>query len=124
MPETLTDLKEGISRVVQQIVEQFRPQKVILFGSYAYGEPHEGSDLDLLVVTPKPPSREEAWKVTYELGKHLPIPLQIFFMSPEEFEETKDVVGGLAYPAHHWGMALYEAAEVMKVNEDNIRSRS
>ena len=41
-----------------------------------------------------------------------------------EFQETKDVVGGLAYPAHHWGMALYEAAEVMKVNEDNIRSRS
>ena len=119
MPETLTDLKEGISRVVQQIVEQFRPQKVILFGSYAYGEPHEGSDLDLLVVTPKPPPREEAWKVTYELGKHLPIPLQIFFMSPEEFEETKDVVGGLAYPAHHWGMVLYEAAKVIKVNRVN-----
>ncbi|RKY69990.1 MAG: nucleotidyltransferase domain-containing protein, partial [Candidatus Latescibacterota bacterium] len=36
------------------------------------------------------------------------IPLQIFFMSSEEFEETKDVVGGLAYPAHHWGMVLYE----------------
>ena len=59
MPETLTDLKEGISRVVQQIVEKFHPQKVILFGSYAYGEPHEGSDLDLLVVTPKPPPRIE-----------------------------------------------------------------
>ncbi|RLB04005.1 MAG: nucleotidyltransferase domain-containing protein [Deltaproteobacteria bacterium] len=101
-------LKEGISRVVRQIMELFHPQKVILFGSYAYGEPHEGSDLDLLVVTPKPPPQGEVWKVAYEFGKHLPIPLQIFFMSPEEFEETKDVVGGLAYPAHHWGMVLYE----------------
>ena len=98
----------NIQKVLQKIIEKFRPEKVILFGSYAYGEPHEGSDLDLLVVTPKPPPREEAWKVTYELGKHLPIPLQIFFMSSEEFEETKDVVGGLAYPAHHWGMVLYE----------------
>ena len=30
-------------------------------------------------------------------------------MSPEEFEETKDVVGGIAYPAAHWGKPLYEA---------------
>ena len=37
----------------------------------------------------------------------------------DEFEETKDVVGGLAYPAHHWGMVLYEAAEVIKVNRVN-----
>ena len=36
-------------------------------------------------------------------------PLQLVFMSPEEFEETKDVVGGVAYPASHGGTSLYEA---------------
>jgi hypothetical protein len=35
--------------------------------------------------------------------------VQLIFMSPEEFEETKDVVGGIAYPAAHWGKSLYEA---------------
>lgn len=106
--KTTVTLKD-IRKIVQQIVKRFRPQKVILFGSYAYGEPHEGSDIDLLIVVPNPPSRREGWRVASELGQHSPLPLQIIFMSPEEFEETKDVVGGLAYPAHHWGKVLYEA---------------
>jgi len=97
-----------IRRIAQRIAERFSPQKVILFGSYAYGKPHEGSDIDLLVVMPNPPTRREACKIAQELGRSLLISLQIFFMGPEEFEETKDVVGGLAYPAHHWGKVLYE----------------
>jgi hypothetical protein len=36
------------------------------------------------------------------------LPLQIVFMSPEEFEETKEVVGGLAYPAYQRGKILHE----------------
>jgi uncharacterized protein len=36
------------------------------------------------------------------------MPLQIVFMDPDEFEETWDVVGGLAYPAWHKGRLLYE----------------
>ena len=39
-----------IQKIIQQIVERFSPQKVILFGSYAYGKPTEDSDVDLLVV--------------------------------------------------------------------------
>lgn len=80
-----------IQPLVRQIVERFHPRKVILFGSYAYGEPYEGSDVDLLVVVPDPPQRREAWRSASELGKGYPVPLQIVFMSPEEFEETKDV---------------------------------
>jgi predicted nucleotidyltransferase len=41
---------EVLQKLVQQIVNGFHPQKVILFGSYAYGMPREDSDLDLLVV--------------------------------------------------------------------------
>ena len=40
----------GIRNVTRQIVQQFHPQKVILFGSYAYGQPTEDSDVDLLVI--------------------------------------------------------------------------
>lgn len=36
----------------QQIVEQFQPEQIILFGSYAYGQPSQGSDVDLLVILP------------------------------------------------------------------------
>lgn len=41
---------ESIQRVTQQIVERFLPRKVILFGSYAYGQSTADSDVDLLVV--------------------------------------------------------------------------
>ena len=102
-------IQEEAQRVVQQIVRRFHPLKVILFGSYAYGQPHEGSDLDLLVVVPNPLSRREGWKVASELRQYSSLPLQIIFVSPEEFEETKDVVGGVVYPAYHWGKVLYEA---------------
>jgi predicted nucleotidyltransferase len=46
-----------IQKIVQQIVEHFHPQQVILFGSYAHGAPTEDSDVDLLVVmeTEEPP---------------------------------------------------------------------
>ena len=39
-----------IQAVVARIVEGYRPDRIILFGSYAYGTPTEDSDLDLLVV--------------------------------------------------------------------------
>jgi len=42
----------AIRRFVRQIAERFHPQKIILFGSYAYGEPHAESDVDLLVIMP------------------------------------------------------------------------
>jgi uncharacterized protein len=40
----------AIRRFARRIAERFQPDKIILFGSYAYGQPHEESDVDLLVV--------------------------------------------------------------------------
>jgi len=42
--------EELLQRMVVDIVQQFRPEKVILFGSYAWGTPRPDSDVDLLVV--------------------------------------------------------------------------
>ena len=38
----------AIRRYARQIAEKFQPDKIILFGSYAYGQPHEWSDVDIL----------------------------------------------------------------------------
>ncbi|MCS6772974.1 MAG: nucleotidyltransferase domain-containing protein [Anaerolineae bacterium] len=100
---------EAIREIVAKVVQRFEPKRVILFGSYAYGTPHEGSDLDLLVVLDKVPPQEERIKAVLELSASSPVSLQIVFMQTDAFEETKDVVGGLAYPAHHQGRVLYEA---------------
>jgi len=44
--------RSHIQRYVQQVAKQFQPDKIILFSSYAYGEPTEDSDVDLLVIMP------------------------------------------------------------------------
>ncbi len=48
--------KRLILEVAKRIEEQYRPKKIILFGSYAYGEPAQDSDVDLLIIknTDKP----------------------------------------------------------------------
>ncbi len=45
-------VKAEIKNLCRQIVENFQPQKIILFGSHAYGKPNADSDVDLLVVMP------------------------------------------------------------------------
>ena len=41
-----------IAELSERIVREFHPEKIILFGSYAYGQPGPDSDVDLLVVLP------------------------------------------------------------------------
>ena len=47
---TATEIPERVERIVERIVETYAPQQVILFGSFAYGEPNSDSDLDLLII--------------------------------------------------------------------------
>lgn len=107
MATTDSPVRELTDGLVQEIARRFRPNRIILFGSFAYGKPHRDSDLDLLIVTDPSPSRAEALRFARELSEQSPLPLQTVFMPSQAFEETKDVVGGLAYPAHHWGQTLY-----------------
>jgi len=44
------NIKNLVSQIVDKIVIEYQPKKIILFGSYAYGEPNEDSDIDLLII--------------------------------------------------------------------------
>jgi predicted nucleotidyltransferase len=59
-----------IDALVQHIAEHFSPDKIILFGSYAYGQPTRWSDVDLLVVMDVPP--EKAAEVMMKILRSLP----------------------------------------------------
>ncbi len=45
-----TRARKIIIEIVDRIIKVYKPKKVILFGSYAYGEPTEDSDIDLLII--------------------------------------------------------------------------
>lgn len=59
--------EQEIDRIVRRIVEGYRPLKVILFGSYAYGEPTDDSDLDLLIVKETAERFIDRWVAVREL---------------------------------------------------------
>ena len=61
----------AIRRYARQIAERFQPDKIILFGSYAYGTPHEDSDVDLLVIKPTWSQHSLAVQIRYALAPPL-----------------------------------------------------
>ncbi len=71
-----------IRRYVRAIAEEFHPDKIILFGSYAYGTPNEHSDVDLLVVMPTPDQHSQTARILYRLTA--PFPLDLIVRTPKE----------------------------------------
>ena len=68
------------------------------------------SDIDLLVVAPAPKNRhEERLKIADAIGD-IEYPVDVILIASARFEATKDIVGGIAYPAHKYGRVLYAAA--------------
>ncbi len=99
-----------LNEVVRRVLTVARPERIILFGSAASGQMTRDSDIDLLVVEPEPANtRDRSVKIRRALGD-VQYPVDIVVMSSERFEETKNIIGGIAYPANKYGRVLYEAA--------------
>ena len=90
---------EILERVVDRLVEAFSPERIILYGSYAEGLATRDSDLDFLVITSHPLTRREEQERLLGSFDDVPIPVQVITISKGEFEETRDVIGGIAYLA-------------------------
>jgi predicted nucleotidyltransferase len=102
-------LTEGLLREIKQrLVRVLAPERVILFGSYAENRATTDSDIDLLVVTEQPVNREEQGARLRGLFRDMPLPVQVITISYQEFKETQDVIGGIAYPAAKYGSVIYE----------------
>ena len=96
--------------VLRRVLTVARPDRIILFGSAANGQMTKDSDLDLLIVEPAPANtRDRSVAIRRAVGD-VPYPVDVIVMSSERFEETKNIIGGIAYPARKYGRVLYEAA--------------
>ncbi|MDR0843382.1 MAG: nucleotidyltransferase domain-containing protein [Acidobacteriota bacterium] len=82
--------RQAISHFAQQIVEKFQPNSVILFGSYAYGQPNGDSDVDLLVIMPYAGHpAEQAIKIRKAVRAGFP--LDLIVKSPAEIRRRLDI---------------------------------
>ena len=99
-----------IDEIVRRILTVTVPDRIILFGSAANGEMTPDSDIDLLVLEDVAGNaRDERVRIRRALAG-MGHPFDILIMTPERFEESKDVFGGLAYPADKYGKVIYAAA--------------
>jgi len=78
--------RREIMQLIQAIVNEFQPDKIILFGSYAYGNPQDDSDVDLLVILPyEGSSFRKTWEILNKLQPRFAIDLLV--RSPVEVEQ-------------------------------------
>jgi uncharacterized protein len=100
---------EEIRRIAQQVIDQFHPQRVILFGSYAYGEPTVDSDVDLLVVMETEPLLNMAARIAAAVDH--PFPLDVLVRTPQDLEAAILRHGIFATEIATKGIVLYEAGD-------------
>ena len=108
--------KNYINEITEKL-KTINPYLIILFGSYAYGTPHEDSDIDILVVTNDdfmPKTFDERLKyrlsiseIIYEMAKKVPVDLLIY--SKPMFEKFKEINSSFSQEILTNGKKLYES---------------
>src|SRR5947209_14160963 len=74
-----------IRRFARQVAERFKPDKIILFGSHAYGTPNADSDVDIFVVMPARDELHQAYKI--RLAIPAPFPMDLLVRAPKNVQE-------------------------------------
>ncbi|HEX9331513.1 MAG TPA: nucleotidyltransferase domain-containing protein [Anaerolineales bacterium] len=100
--------QKAIDQVVEQIVEKFKPQKIILFGSYARGNPRPESDVDLLVVMDTPLKEiQQAIQISQEIEYRFGLDLIVH--TPKYLAERLKIGDWFLRDVLKEGKVLYES---------------
>ena len=97
-----------LQEVIRRIVAAVKPERIILFGSYASGTPHRHSDLDILVVMDSASPRYQRAVPIYQALAGLLIPKDVLVYTPEEIEAWSEVPGAFITGIMAQGRILYE----------------
>ena len=81
-----------VHEMVEKLVKQYAPQKVVLFGSYAYGRAHSDSDIDLLIIKETSERFIERWVTVRRIlsDPQRKVGLDILVLTPREISERID----------------------------------
>jgi uncharacterized protein len=92
----------------QQIVDKFQPERIILFGSYAYGQPTEDSDVDLLVILPfEEMPVQKAISIRQQVKA--PFPIDLMARTTEQIQQRLEMGDFFIQDIMEKGRVLYEA---------------
>ena len=100
-------LEDQLQKVTDAIVQGYRPDRIILFGSAARGRFREGSDLDLLIIKETP---EKPMERIREVVNYLPhtIDTDLLVLTPSEITARRQEKNYFLEEILHEGRILYE----------------
>jgi uncharacterized protein len=98
--------RAAIRKYVQKIVERFHPERIVLFGSHAYGKPHEDSDVDLLVVMPSRPGVNLTDRIRWVLPA--PFPMDLLVHTPEFVRKRLELGDWFMRDVFEQGIVLHD----------------
>jgi predicted nucleotidyltransferase len=99
-----------LDEIVRRVREVCSPDRIILFGSAVTGVLGPDSDIDLLIVAE---ASFNTWQNRVKIRNALRgigVAVDVTIMATKCFEDTREVVGGIAHPADKHGKVLYAAA--------------
>lgn len=99
---------EKIDEIKNIIVNAISPEKIILFGSYAAGNPEKDSDIDILIIQDSPLNQHQRNMKIRRLFPHRNFSLDVFVFTREEEKQFKDIKGTILNTAFTRGNVLYE----------------
>jgi predicted nucleotidyltransferase len=99
---------DQIQAFSQQIAENFQPERIILFGSYASGKPTEDSDVDLLIILPfEELPVQKAIAIRQQIKA--PFPLDLMARTPQQIQQRLEMGDFFIQDIMKNGRVLYEA---------------
>lgn len=103
------DLKHEIDNIIEEINKVADVNKIYLFGSYAYGNPNNDSDLDLCILTNNNErKRDLIRKIRDAISKTANMPVDTLVYEKNEFNERALVSSSMEYKIASDGVRLYE----------------
>jgi predicted nucleotidyltransferase len=99
---------QQINEVGRRIADEYRPERILLFGSYAWGAPTPDSDVDLLVILPFE-GKAVAKSVEMRLKIRPPFPVDLLVRTPEKISERLALGDPFIRSIVDEGKVLYEA---------------
>jgi uncharacterized protein len=93
----------------RRVAERFQPDKIILFGSYAYGTPHEDSDVDILVIMAARSQMSAAVRI--DIACERCFPLDIIVRTPKNMAWRLEEGDSFLREIMSRGKVLYEKAD-------------
>jgi predicted nucleotidyltransferase len=100
----LTDIQQ----IYEKIQREFKPDKIVLFGSYAWGTPRDDSDVDLLVILPY---QGKAWRMASSIREQVQscFPLDILVRNTEQIQARLAINDSFLTDIMTRGKVVYEA---------------